>query len=59
MIDRQNIEITVKDSTGQSLSFSIHDDSTINEYVNVFKTILTFLTFTPQTIQEIFYDESQ
>ena len=59
MIKRENIEFTVKDSTGQLVSFTMHPDSTIDEYVNAFKTLLTFLTFDSQCIKDIFYDECE
>lgn len=51
------IKIEVTDSEGQKISLTTHWDSDIEAWKEVFTTVLTFLTFSPQTIKELFYDE--
>jgi hypothetical protein len=41
----------------EKLELETPQDNDIFEWVNVFKTILTWVTFEPATIKEIFYDE--
>jgi hypothetical protein len=54
----QNVEITVKGGYDNSeLKISIDPDSGIEKYAEVFRTILTHLTFHPNTIGEIISDE--
>ncbi len=55
-IDKTIIEIT-NGYTGDKLSISTGDDCDINDWKNHFTTILTFLTFHPGTIKELFYEE--
>jgi len=54
----QNVEITVKVGYDNSeLKISIDQDSGIEKFAEVFRTILTHLTFHPNTINEIICDE--
>lgn len=54
----QNVEITVKGGYDNSeLKISIDQDSGIEKFAEVFRTILTHLTFHPNTINEIICDE--
>ena len=50
------IKITNKES---SLELVLPDDMDIMEWGNQFKTILLWLTFHPETIKELFYDEEE
>jgi hypothetical protein len=54
----QNVEINVKGGYDNSeLKISIDQDSGIEKFAEVFRTILTHLTFHPNTINEIICDE--
>jgi hypothetical protein len=54
----QNVEIIVKGGYDNSeLKISIDPDSGIEKYAEVFRTVLTHLTFQPNTISEIISDE--
>jgi hypothetical protein len=41
-----------------NLALTLNADSTIDQYVDAFKTILTFLKFHPTNIAEVFGEES-
>jgi hypothetical protein len=49
--------ITVVNSDGEELSLSLHWDSDIGEWMEVFKVILKWLTFHDDTIKEAFPKE--
>lgn len=53
----QKIQIGVLSSDERRASFSIPADSNIEDYKQLFTTILTFLTFAPETIKDILPDE--
>lgn len=42
---------------GESMTISIPDETTAYELLNTFKTIMTFLTYSPKTIEEIFAED--
>lgn len=41
----------------KSLMLTFDEDVNIEEWGNMFKSILTFATFHPDTIKELFYEE--
>jgi hypothetical protein len=53
----RQIVISVTDSQENHASFCIHANSTLEDYKQLFTTILTFLTFHPDTIKDLFYEE--
>jgi hypothetical protein len=53
----QNIVISVTDSQENHASFCINPHSTLEDYKQLFTTILTFLTFHPDSIKDLFYEE--
>ena len=41
----------------KKLELTTHWDSDIDDWVNVFKTIMTWLTFVPESIEDMFREE--
>jgi hypothetical protein len=52
-----NIEITVKRGYSSELKITLDSFSGIEEYGDVFRTILTFLTFHPSLFNDVLRDE--
>lgn len=50
------IKITVENPDGKSMEISIHENSNIEQWIDVLKTILFFQTFHPQLIEECFVE---
>ena len=50
------MKIMVK-TQGQTLLLNVHDDQTIQDMEYILRTILTWLTFHPDTIDSLFTDE--
>ena len=57
-MDNDNV-IIYKSAHGQKLKLSLVWDAGIEEYVDAFKTILTFATFHPDRIAEVFSGEAE
>jgi hypothetical protein len=53
----KKIKFAVEDSLGNKAEFSIPSDTRIDEYVTLFKSILTFLTFNEISIKELFAED--
>lgn len=51
-MDTENIVIKAKGINGDSVEFSIHWDSSIDDKIHIFRTILYFLTYGSNTIDE-------
>jgi hypothetical protein len=51
-----NITLTVTNN-GKELRLTLPDEMDIEEWSDQFKTILSWLTFHPDTIKELFYEE--
>ena len=58
MEDPKPIKITITNSEGQECTITTHWGSDIYVWRELLKTVLTFLTFLPQTINEILPEES-
>jgi len=50
-------EITVIDCEGRKITMTTHWDSTLDDWKEIFKTILIFLTFPPQTVAEFLEED--
>jgi hypothetical protein len=57
MKEPQPIVISVTNTDENTASFCINPHSSLEDYKQLFATILTFLTFHPDTIKELFYEE--
>jgi len=53
----EQVEIELKDTEGNTVLFVLNWDSHISDYVVAFKSMLTFLTFQPETIQSVFNED--
>lgn len=52
--ENNNMTITVENGTDKKLQCTINKHSTIDEYVNLFKTILIWQTFTEDQVKDLF-----
>ena len=52
----ENITVTVT-NRGKELRLTLSEDMSISDWGEQFKIILLWLTFHPDTIKEIFYEE--
>ena len=52
-----NYILTIEHSDNSRLQLSINGDCDISELKNAFITIMTWMTFMPQTISELFANE--
>ena len=56
--DNKKIKIKVESyQLNKSIELTLNWDADINDWKDTFKTILTYQTFDPQTIEELFYQE--
>lgn len=49
--------ITVKGQDEESITITTSNESGLEEWKNIFTTILIFLTWDPETIKELFAEE--
>jgi len=59
MLDEKPVEITVRKSDEERLQLTLHWDSDLFDYIEAFKVILYWLTFTPEAIKEVFPEEEE
>ena len=56
-MDGKYYTITIKGENEETLTITTTVESGIEEWKNIFTTILIFLTFHPDTIKELFVEE--
>uniref|UniRef100_A0A6M3JE08 PH domain-containing protein n=1 Tax=viral metagenome TaxID=1070528 RepID=A0A6M3JE08_9ZZZZ len=56
-MDGKYYTITIKGENEETLTITTSNEADINDWKHIFISILTWLTFAPETIQEFFPDE--
>lgn len=51
------VTIKVTDEKGASVKYVVPSETRIDEYANLFKAILTYLTFPSDLVDEVFKDD--